>query len=444
VVLGGNGRIMILKRVHKLGQFFVYENYLGKKARNFGFSENTIKTKFDNPVLVRIVDVPLSRCMFYSRLLNESSSLEKSENINSISLAKSLSKESFLSIAEIFDDAEDGTFNSVISSQKNQEKIIRILRKDGIITNSNAPKWINEEGDLTGNGKVLIENMLLSKILENETLIESAKEYTNRILKALPILTQIQTLPEEYDLIPALRNVIKFESKRKKQGVSINEFLNQENMFGSDEIPDKKTALLWKALHSGVSNFRNILEKYYNSSKNEIAGGSMFNYPPSTPVEILEKLVTSKGLSDRFQISEKEIDSGFIKKGGAVYGFYGKDCKFYYVAGANFSNQSKSFIKTAMYELSVYNKKHSGVQSKIYKFINKKDAERKLNGLLLASGYYKNNAKNVQLTLANRPKRKYETSGHSSNGVINHLQGAKKVITSKQPFWEKMKQLIRY
>jgi hypothetical protein len=86
VVLGGNGRIMILKVVHRNGRFFTYENYLGKKASEFGFSEEDIKLKFKNPVLVRVVDVPLSRCMFYSRLLNENLSMEKDDTTNSLSL----------------------------------------------------------------------------------------------------------------------------------------------------------------------------------------------------------------------------------------------------------------------------------------------------------------------------------------------------------------------
>jgi hypothetical protein len=444
VVLGGNGRIMILKVVHRNGRFFTYENYLGKKASQFGFSEEDIKLKFKNPVLVRVVDVPLSRCMFYSRLLNENLSREKDDITNSLSLSESLSQKSFVRIANLFEGEDSATFREVVDSSKNQKEIIEILRRAGIITSSNSPKWIDKDGKLTNGAKSNLENLLLAKILPSQELIETAKEYTNRIMKAIPVLIKIQQLPEEYDLIPVLQDVIKFESRRREQGLSIKQFLNQESMFGASDKPETMTAMLWLALASGVNKFRQILESYYTSAKNNASEDTMFGFEKSTPTAILTKIVDVKGLSDRFQISEKEIDSGFIKKGGAVYGFYGKDCKFYYIAGANFSNQSKSFIKTAMYELSAYNKKHSGVQSKIYKFINKKDAERKLNGLLLASGYYKNNAKNVQLTLANRPKRNYKSSGLSSNGVINHLQGAKKVITSKKPFWAKMKELIRY
>lgn len=448
IVLGGNGRTMILKKVKRLGEYFKYENYLIGKLNQFGFYNIKEVQNFKDPILVRVVDADMNNCALISRVLNESLSLQKDENTNSLSLAKSLSQKGFIEISQIFDNEDTGTFNSIISENKNQKLVIDVLRKNGIITPSNSPQWLNEKGELTANGKNNLENLLLAKILPSEELIEGAKEYTNRILKAIPVLTKIQTLPEEYDLIPLLRDVIKFENIRRTQGVSIKEFLKQESMFGDSEKPDTLVAMLWLALNSGITKFREILEAYYNSAKNNTSGDSMFGFETqATPENILTTIVDNRGLSDRIKLNSRVVDSNYIKKGNQVFGFTGKDCKYYYIAGSKFNNGSTSFIKTAMNEFVKYNRKNSSSQAKIYKFTNKNRANAKMKELLNESGYFsKNGGENVQLTLANKPKRNYKNNRKGlSNKAINHLQGAKKVITSKNlTFSQKLKKLLEY
>lgn len=403
IVLGGNGRIMILKRVKRLGQFFKYENYLRNKLFNFGLNDVKKFDSFKYPTLVRVINSNMSNCAFYSRILNESLSRAKDHNTNILSLAKSLSNKGFLQISEIFDNEDSGTFNQIISQNKNQKIVIDILRKEGILNASNSPQWISENGELTANGKNNLENLLLAKILPSEELIEGAKEYTNRILKAIPVLTKIQTLSKEYDLIPVLRDVIKFENIRRTQGVSIKEFLNQKNMFGDEEMPNTTIAMLWLSLNSGVNKFREMLESYYTSAKNNENEDKMFAFEKSSPEDILKKLVSNNGLNDKIKLNVNTTDYNYIRKGNEIHAFFGKDCKYYYVAGSKFSNGSTGFLKTAMYEFTKYNKNHKSINSKIYRFKNKTDANNKIKSLLKNSGYFtKKESKNVQLTLANR------------------------------------------
>lgn len=446
IVLGGNGRIMMLKRVKLLNNYEKYIDYLKPRLQMFGFSDNAEFEKIKYPVLVRMIDAEMDRCTWYSRILNETLSRAKDQNTNSLSLAKSLSQKGFEEIAQIFEGEDDGTFNQVISKDKNQKIVIDVLRKNGIITSSNSPIWLTNDGNLTSAGKNNLENLLLAKILPSEELIEGAKDYTNRILKAIPVLTKIQTLSKEFDLLPYLRDVIKFENIRRTQGVSIKEFLNQESMFGNAEMPDNLVAMLWISLKSGVNKFRDILESYYVSARNSTQGDSMFGYDQEvTPESILSTLVANRGLSDRIKLSTRVVDSDVIKKGNEIHGFTGKDCKYYYVAGAKFNNGSISFLKTAMNNFSTYNRKHSDPQAKIYKFTNKNKANAKMKELLKNSGYFSNKSKNVQLTLANKPKRSYKKASGLSNKVVNHLKSAKNVATNKKlSFSQKLRKLLEY
>ena len=446
VVLGGNGRIMMLKRVKLLNNYDKYIDYLKPRLQMFGFSDNTEFKKMKYPVLVRMINAEMDRCSWYSRILNETLSRAKDQNTNSLSLAKSLSQKGFEEIAQIFEGEDDETFNQVVSKDKNQKVVIDVLRKNGIITSSNSPIWLTNDGNLTPAGKNNLENLLLAKILPSEELIEGAKDYTNRILKAIPVLTKIQTLSKEFDLLPYLRDVIKFENIRRTQGVSIKEFLNQESMFGNAEMPDNLVAMLWVSLKSGVNKFRDILESYYVSARNSTQGDSMFGYDQEvTPESILSTLVANRGLSDRIKLSTRVVDSDVIKKGNEVHGFTGKDCKYYYVAGSKFNNGSTSFLKTAMNNYSAYNRKHPDPQAKIYKFTNKNKANSKMRELLKNSGYFSNKSKNVQLTLANKPKRNYKKASGLSNKVVNHLKGAKQVATSKKlTFSQKLRKLLEY
>jgi hypothetical protein len=446
VVLGGNGRIMMLKRVKLLNNYDKYIDYLKPRLQMFGFSDNTEFKKMKYPVLVRMINAEMDRCSWYSRILNETLSRAKDQNTNSLSLAKSLSQKGFEEIAQIFEGEDDETFNQVVSKDKNQKVVIDVLRKNEIITSSNSPIWLTNDGNLTPAGKNNLENLLLAKILPSEELIEGAKDYTNRILKAIPVLTKIQTLSKEFDLLPYLRDVIKFENIRRTQGVSIKEFLNQESMFGNAEMPDNLVAMLWLSLKSGVNKFRDILESYYVSARNSTQGDSMFGYDQEvTPESILSTLVANRGLSDRIKLSTRVVDSDVIKKGNEIHGFTGKDCKYYYVAGSKFNNGSTSFLKTAMNRLLAYNRKHSDPQAKIYKFTNKSKANAKMRELLKMSGYFSNKSKNVQLTLANKPKRTYKKTSGLSNKVVNHLKSAKQVATSKKlTFSQKLRKLLEY
>jgi hypothetical protein len=92
IVLGGNGRTMILLAVIEdaPAKYKSYYNLLLKKCNNFGISFESIKN-IDVPVLVRVIETDKNKnCNYYSRIFNENMNNKLDDLALAISYIKSL------------------------------------------------------------------------------------------------------------------------------------------------------------------------------------------------------------------------------------------------------------------------------------------------------------------------------------------------------------------
>jgi hypothetical protein len=146
-------------------------------------------------------------------------------------------------------------YNSLADFLSNQgsRDFIKALLKDGIITEQEVNKYVNQETQLLNEeGKKLVEKILLGTIINNADLIDyiynTHKTILNKIIKSIPEIIQLKKY-SEYDLTTLLNKSIKRiidydNSGYKKYG----EFLNQPFLFEEYNNENRQADILAMSL----------------------------------------------------------------------------------------------------------------------------------------------------------------------------------------------------
>jgi len=279
IVLGGNGRAMILQRVEHFynKKYIEYVNEL-KKISNimFGIEKNVIDI-FLKPVLVRIVNIDIKQCSKISNILNKSNANEYDEIREGIALARQIEEmpNALITIAKFFENSEADTFKQLLNDKYVSKSLISFLHKLGIINNTNTNSLIISSNEFTKKGENLVETLLLASILPDKKLISSAKIFTLKILKSLPALIRIKALNENYNIISEIQNAIIMESKRRDNGLTLEMFIKQKSAFDEDYSPLE--IVIYKIMQkSGINKFTNFINYYVDRAEESQVGIDIF------------------------------------------------------------------------------------------------------------------------------------------------------------------------
>lgn len=302
-VLGGNGRTMGLKLFEKrasIQERALYLNYLKSSAAIFGLEPQTVDN-FRFPVLVRVVDAPMSECAYYSNILNESLTQEVDFTTKTISLARQLQPEDLGKIAGIFEQSGLQTFAELMQSKSAVKQLVELFRKRGIITSQNISQFLDPRTVMPSPlGRLNIERVLLGAILTKKELVDAAQNYTNAIIRALPVLVKIQSFDADHNLTPRIEEAIRLEAERRSADQNKTQFLTQ-TAIGRDLVKDD-VRIVWDALDSGQLGFKGFVERYAKLAEEETAQDGFGFYGKRSPLEMLRLAAQNKNaaLGDYF------------------------------------------------------------------------------------------------------------------------------------------------
>ncbi len=298
-VLGGNGRTMMLKRTSKE----IREQYnwqLWRKVDDFGLPIDKLRSmRF--PVLVRLVDVHLRDCALYSNILNTGMTQKTDFTTQTVSLSRQLNRQTQELIAELFEESGSETLAQFYANAAATTRLVRLLRQAEIITDQNQNEFINQSTNtFTSLGKLTVEGILLSSVLEDKQVIEAAREYTAHIIKSIPLFVRMKTLPDGWNLLPVIRKAMLLEHERRASGLRKVDFTAQAT-FDRPEI-DPHTERVWDILDLGPRKFAAAMRDYVDLAEEEAQGGGFGFNEPRTPVETLalmhQKYSSSSTLGD--------------------------------------------------------------------------------------------------------------------------------------------------
>lgn len=294
IVLGGNKRSIVLKLLKDYSQ---YTEYLIKAIGLFGMNVASVK-EFKKPVLVRLVDVDMNQCAFYSNILNKGLTQSIDITTEAISFGKQLSPTDLQAITTAFDTAGVDTLSQALRKQTVATVIIRVFRRAGIITDRNVSQWLDpKNAELSSLGELMVEQTLLSVVLPDKRLVDTAKNYTSNILRILPLLVQLKSLPDRWNLLPAVHEVIRLEAVRRSSGTPKDLFLRQNASGGA---VSKSVELVWAAMDSTLSKWKGVISDYLDIAQRESryeGGGFSFGTASKTPEQALEEVAGKYGLS---------------------------------------------------------------------------------------------------------------------------------------------------
>ncbi|MFY8160278.1 MAG: hypothetical protein ACOVNU_03040 [Candidatus Kapaibacteriota bacterium] len=300
-VMGGNSRIMTLNHLAKYYDFDeLYKKPLYKYSEVlFGIDKDKYKS-FKYPILIRMItdcEGVTCSCEFLSRALQDNQSQKIDYETESIALAKQLSEETVEKIINNLTD-EVTTLSELYNNKPVHKRVIDQLREARVITNANQSEWLDSDGYLSEIGKVKFESMLLGLILDTKELLNSAENYKNTIIRALPEFLKIKNLPNNWNIIPNLLEALKLERKRRSTNMSVEEYLSQTSLL--DAAINEETKLIWKALAMNKPNlFKKFIKNWIKSAKTNIdieSGNTFLMEEPAKPIDVLREYIDKRNL----------------------------------------------------------------------------------------------------------------------------------------------------
>ncbi len=288
IVLGGNGRTMILYNIvanYKEN----YKSYLNLLKRGSDFLFGIEPSKYEHikhPIAVRVIEkATINECSKYSNILNQSNSQAYDEYQEGISIAKQLIEipNVYENIAYAISELDVETVPQMFSNKEVNKLIIDTLKNINFINKTNGDLYVTNDYEFTTRGQIIITNALLSSILPSKQLLIEAKEYRNKILSALPYWIIINSLSNEFNLVPHLQKALLADARRKRQKLSMQEFIVQGSTFG--EEVDVITIEILKILDMRLKYFKSFskfIAKQGQISENE----NMFG-DKSNPIDII-------------------------------------------------------------------------------------------------------------------------------------------------------------
>ena len=259
IVVSGNDRTMSGDLAAKNNTDAAYIEYLKENAEQFGFTKEQIESMAHPRVVLELnSDVDYDTKTFAK--FNKDSKKSKSVSEKAKEIGKTIDNNTITAVADVIDK-----FNSIddlYNSEKATRDLINILQAKGIV-DGNELSEIYNGSKFTGTGKDLVESVILGSVISEE----NAKYFSNnndlkfKIMKVAPAIIQNKTLGD-YSINEELNNAIETYKKASTSRLTINEYTNQYNIFGDNNV-DLVTKRIAQLLETkGYKNLKNFIEKY--------------------------------------------------------------------------------------------------------------------------------------------------------------------------------------
>lgn len=338
IVVSGNNRTMSVK-LAKDSFKEKYENYLKVlhgEITSFGFDigvgislvmrdrislpgssyNNPLSVKFKTPFLVRIdydfQEYTTSEMNKYNKDTKKTERpIDKAIRLSSMLLDNERILNSIVSIIDKFDNLSE-----IYASKNATQSIIKIMIDGGIIIQNELNEIITENGLLNTSGKDLIVNLLLSSIMDKNTIlasdIDGVKSFKDKIIIALPsVISNLKY--KDGNITQYINDAVMLEAEIRGQGLTIIDHIRSVDMFGDKKVYDKKAYIINDILKQGKFGFKKLLESYNAAIENN-QGDSLFG-ESLTSEQIFKTVFESKAdetiinAIEKFQIPKDKVVS---------------------------------------------------------------------------------------------------------------------------------------
>ena len=234
-VLGGNARSMGMQLAYAGPNADVLRSHMRAEGAKFEIPQEQLDA-LNNPVIIRVMEEPFDENTI-SSLLNESLAAAKSQATVVVSQSKRLSEETIDLVASILGAETEPSLREVMANPRQSTRIVQAIVRDGAWSDKDIAVYVDPgTGDLTAEGKLAIENMLVARVIPNVSLLgDVAPAVKQKILSAIGPLTKglaSEKFGEQMlgDLVAAIEAYDGYIAERKTNSLQ-SYFFEQKQMF---------------------------------------------------------------------------------------------------------------------------------------------------------------------------------------------------------------------
>ncbi len=312
VVLGGNSRTMSMQRAYydKGEPAEKLKSYLKDHAHEVGLNPADVEA-MENPVLVRVVDVPdrsTRNLQLLVRAMNESFTQAMDPRTMQVALGRRLDDSTLDSLANNM--GEDETLNQFLSTGKSGG-FVNSLYRAGIIDDRNSNQYMMKGSRrLNSDGKVLVARVLAGRVLDNADLLSDTKpSIVESVAVTAPYLVKAAGSGTGYDLsgsiqvaldgynrlqekvysgdIPfALDAKVKDNELQSIMSTYFNDLFGEVHPVMND--PRAQSILELLVRRSGVNQMRNVFREYAKLAAANPEGQGQLLGGKLSPNEVLD------------------------------------------------------------------------------------------------------------------------------------------------------------
>ena len=299
IVYDGNGRTIAGNIAAVNNTDGAYIQSLADNAGNFGFAPEQVEGMQHPRVYMQTdEDLPYNTTTFAK--FNAQEKKSQGSTNRAVSSSKKLTDAARDGMLRILDNY--GTLDAFFASENGAKDIVRSLLDNGIITQQEvAGLTENTDRDfvLSPAGKDYITDLLIGGLFDEQTIrmLGNDKGLKQSILRAMPSIVENRRLGD-YALTDNINNAIRLLYEARQAGMAYPLFIKQGNAFDgyvSDRFSPFEM-LLVEEMSSGVETFRQVLNLYNNSARNE-ANGQAGLFEPRTIENIKNEILQHYGKS---------------------------------------------------------------------------------------------------------------------------------------------------
>jgi len=291
IVLGGNSRAMMLRRVYLSGRGQEYKQFLESQAQQFGIDPQTIRG-MRKPVLVRELEGVPTEAEGMRRLaqaLNRGFTKALGEVESAVSAGKNLTQQSAEAIAgELTKGGEAATLRTAMES--NPRLFRDVLLRDGLIQENDLPRFFTEHGALNQAGKDFIENALLGRIVPDADLLQSLpKSITGKLERTIPSLIELGSRQDRWNILPEVLEAAKMTAQAQAKGWTIDKFVRQGGLY---EQPNERVAAIAELLTEKPTFVAEVFRRFAGEARQD-TGRALFE-GAFDPLESFGRLIQGR------------------------------------------------------------------------------------------------------------------------------------------------------
>ena len=289
VVVGGNQRDMATQRMYLDGKGDNYRKYLEEHAEEYGLTKEQVRS-LKNPELFReILDAPTDTegLRVLGRDLNRSFTKALSEMEEAVSAGKNLSVETANSIGERLEQMGDkATLRSMMT--KDPMVFRDAMLRDGVMRESDLPKYFTNEGALNSVGKDFVENAMVGSAVRDVDLLQSLpKNLVAKFERVVPQMLELGKRSDTWNIMEDVREAARQVSSAQIRGIKLEDQLQNKTMFG--EGPTAKVQAIARALAKKPTEVAAIFKNFSKEARSDVEN-QVTMFGAADPIEAFDRI----------------------------------------------------------------------------------------------------------------------------------------------------------